>query len=604
MYKRSISGLNYYRICFYDDSPMEELEKFIQSRGKQEAAPVRWAEITVVYLHCDKRLRDVRRDDAVLIDVGRERPVGMLPPEMPQLAYLLFVLPDVDKVNVLGLLERTQFVEVINREGYATYRAINRFAWARPGAPQYEFPLDAGYYEDPAHFQYSLAEQQLAADTFFGRLANTRSKELGLPCELELMRLGFFYTSLLTSVNTDMIQLFESVELGLLWDRLRELRCHLDRARFALGWFPGLLTVHMASSARLAMQDQLDPASPYAQVLRFYRQHWKTDDPAVLYEGDAQHLVELTLPKCPLCDRWDCARLPVANGRVTFGHMELSQFLTNHLRKQFSTSASWANSSVGTIFADQLWFTDDPFDELMFSYKRIAEPPEQRKAGARQLLVSSNRALAKLSSTEHAMVMHFGRPYIDSLRESLAELGERRAAAQHHVGVQFEDTDDVLLESREELLHYAEQYWPPCLVKLVKQCRGQQHLKHPDRRRVSALLKLFGYRQETAQRMFWLMFADTQVEGLSTEAQFLEGKRGIIVANDYASQKSTNLGVSCRTLIGAGHCPFAQTVDIEELARTNCSAHMNELRVGEGKLSRDLYKIASPTSYYKQRRHQ
>jgi hypothetical protein len=561
---------------------------------------VQWSEITVVSLHLDDRIKDVKLDTPVRIDVNGDLPVGMLPRDLPQLAYLLFVHIDMYYVFIFGLLKRSQFEEIINSEGYATYKHINRFVWER--TESYEFPLDAGYYEDPAHFDFEREQQHLVADVFFGRIAKIRDKELGLPYELELMRLGFLYTSLLVSVGSDMIKLFEAAELELLWDRLRALTNHLDRARFASGWFPGLLEVITPEEPRFALKNQhTSPNSLYTQVFRFYRQHWKTDDPCVLYEGDVQYLTELMLPQCPLCGRWDCTRLPVSNGRITFGHMELSQFLTNRFHKQLNVDTSWANSIAGTIFADQFWFSENPQRELALNFKRVGERPEARKQSLNNMIAMAQRALDQLSETERWMVMEFGQSYIAEIRECMEDLLPK-PRNNHHVQVAFEGVEDAIPQSREELIQYAERYWPPCLVAYVKSCQGFKHLKHPDRRKVSAMLKLFGYPLDAAQQMFWLMFSDTRVEALTGKSEFLVGKRGSIIANDFGNGKNTNLGVSCRALIGAGQCPFSGNVDMEDIARTGCSTHMNELRVAEGKLSRELFPIASPRSYFVQRR--
>lgn len=601
MRKRSKPGLTYYKIAFDADTPLGALRAFLKHEAELCACPVRWPEITVVHLQSDKRISELQSSEVLLIDSGEEKPRAQVPPELPQLAYLMLVKSDLEHVYCFGLLESARLREIIERDGYATYGSVNYFEWERPDS--YNFPLTRGYYDEPESFDQSLDEQHLAVDVFFGRMARIRGKEIALPQEVEQMQLGFCWANVLASCNADLMQLLETAELELLWERLRQLTNQLDRARFAAGWFPELLRVLVPSEPRQALAHQLAPTSIYTQVFRFYRTHWKTEDPAVLYEGDAEYLAELQQPQCPLCSRWDCPRLPAADGRITFSHMELSQFLTNRFRKMLATNATWANSVMGTIFADQFWFTEAPLDALRPNYRRVGESTDLRERSLGNLGRVANTALERLSENEHWMVMTYAKPYIEDIRSCIDDLLPKSSSPQRrHIQVEMEGVTDAIPRTREELIRYAETWWPPCLVELVRGCRGTKHLKHPDRRKVSALLKLFGYSLDDSQHMFWLMFADTLEEGLSSKADFLDGKRGSIIANDFSSSKSTNLGVSCRTLINANRCPFAQSVDMEDMARRECSAHMNQLRVAEGKLSRELYPIASPRSFFIQRR--
>ena len=596
-------GVSYHRLeCDTNVVPLDLLRAFVLDNTDLADNPVRWSQITVIYLQIDNELQETPRDSVLRIDFGGEYMANCLPRELPQLAYLMFVHTDAFAIYILGLIERETVQARLNANLYLTLGDINRFEWERHS--YYDFPLKHGYYEDPTRMHYDLDQKTEYVDVFFGRMAKIRPIELGLPKSLNKMRMGFFLATILASADEEVGRLFVQRELEMLWNRLRQLVDHIDRASFTRGWFPGLLDIVVPPEPRLALLGEVEEHSVYAKVLRFYRAHYKTGDPSVLYEGPVEFLTEVGLLECVLCSRYDCPRLPIVDGRVVFGHMELSQYLTNYFRKTTHRAMHWANSVTGTTYAQQFWFCDgDPYTTLRQDYKRVGTPHDRNDRSLHSLVGTTRRAFDVLDRDEQQLMMKYAKPWIADLKESMTELMPKSHDRPNgHINLEYEVVQDVMPKSREELLRYAESFWPPCLVNYAKSCQGAKHLKHHDRRRVSALLKVFNYPLADAQQLFYLMFSETIAEGHMSLDGFLGGKRGSIIGNDYASSKSVNLGVSCRTQIGVGRCPFADSTDIEDIGRTKCTQHMNQLREVEGKQRRDLYPIASPRSYFAQRR--
>lgn len=586
--------------------PSDVLQRFIQHQEKSIERCVRWSEITFVHLHLKTTFEDAKPSDYLLIDIGLEIPVGMIPKEIPQMGYYMFVYIADQNVIILGLMRRVAFKELLDQNGYAVLGDINTFEWQIPDV--YSFSLTTGYYQEPTEFNGSLDDKYLAVDVFLGRMAKIRPEELDVPGGLENMRVGFFYIEIMVSIDLKMTKLLEDVELQLLNKRLELLKNPMDRAQFVRGWFPDLVQCITPYETRHAISGQMKRDSNYGKVFEFYKSHYTVPDPCILFNGDAEYLSEFVASKCPVCCQYDCPRLPSMGGRITFSHEELPRFLINRFKKLFQMGVTWSHTLIGTAFAEKFWFSENEDISaikhgLVGSNKQTSDPVRE----IHMLSLNAKRKLRTLSKTDRWLVSELAPKYFTAIKESWDEIeappapGSPTKLTVRSAPVVPITEVPTLPSDYGKLIEFAERYWPPCLVAVVRKSTGPFHFKHPERRKISPMLKAFGFSLEDAQHIFFLLFSTTAVERTSTKAQFLDGHRGSIIATDYANPKVNEKMQSCRTMIQGNYCPFASSVDIEDTARTLCTKHMNTLRMADGKQTRDRYLIASPRSYVLQR---
>lgn len=321
------------------------------------------------------------------------------------------------------------------------------------------------------------------------------------------------------------------------------------------------------------------------QLRKFHNTHYPSmPTPSFVFYVDISTVPALMAPACPRCRRSPCVRLPVERGKVVLTHLELDLYLP----------ALWKQRYEEMVFTMQLsgaCYLSDHWARPASEKVQLAEEARYFHEAAKALREHFSPVLLEevLIPTFYDATDNWNW-YFDWNFDQLTTSEDTTVSVSGD-----------LPTTRDQLIEYAQRYWPPCMQALVELCKGHRHLQHEERIKMAALLRVFGYSPAQAEQLWWNLFRETLANThYVTQEAFLEGEHGQVIINDYKANKQRNVGVHCESLIRKKLCPFVETGDIEDLvstARKHCTESLQKYRASKG-LRELRYPIYSPKNYF------
>lgn len=306
-----------------------------------------------------------------------------------------------------------------------------------------------------------------------------------------------------------------------------------------------------------------------------------------------------------------CAR--AVNGIVEVTHHEILPLLRGMVR-QHEREAYGRLSELGANIAvlDVVGDVTNSLERKRFIAYRMQHEEQKRK---RPMSAPQRRSYEKqltelverIKLQRHIMYKNLGYGNAERLfqhialplaREAIAMEQQRRRGFEvvARIGANIPQTPAALPESHnavlalpqtyDELVVYAQRYWPKCMQRAVALSTGNEHLRHKPRLNVLKLLRDFGYSPEQRANLWRLFFVQTDEYGAQAQTNFEASEHYASFRSDLERSSGSGFGaMRCKVLADDAMCPLASQQhigDIEDAGNLCASQCADAIKVELG----------------------
>jgi len=494
-----------------------------------------------------------------------------------------------------------------------------------------------------------------------GHMNSSSLKNENMEIDPNYMSIAFDYNIILAASNPSYKELFYASERKKLIKQLDDLECQTESVwdQFITKWFPRSKTTMVNSIGKYqhenrASMDQrfkkmtesnkISSIGIYNQIKNFYKKHYPNEHiPSLFFRTSIVYLPEFIISDlCPICNSSECdVMLPNEDGFVVFTRKESKNFVLNYFDSQFQQKINQIQSVCGTNFASSIWskikkinnlstntthfngkdintivknFTKKIYNQN-FDYHRyhlvynILEKLHKFDFMSLQFCKGSNILSFVLEFIDEIDLSFEKQEY--GINSSLSLFGNRQhnnlnLNNENNKIIRYANIKDPLNTYAQVMIHI-KTFWPLCMINLSKCMISTSHPKHAERLKLCSFIRLAGYSQENAMKIWYNIFlvSDINKNNSLDENTFFNSKQGKQILYAYASIKTQGLGISCMNLIKKSMCPYSDrtkittmTMDIEDITTTCKTSCTNSLKKKLNN-TRINYNIYNPYNYTK-----